>query len=108
MRFYTKYYIFIVLLLISCNNKNKSVSETAVFGGGCFWTLDYYFEKIKGVKQVKCIYTGSGSEAVSIIYDPAQVSFEKLCKIFMGIHSPETEYKAQYRSVIQTNNHENF
>ena len=108
MRFHSKYYIFIVFLLISCNNRSKKVNETVIFGGGCFWTLDYYFEKVEGVKEVSCIYTGSGSEAVSVLYDPAQVSFEKLCRVFMGIHAPETNYKPRYRSVIQTNNKDHF
>ena len=41
-------------------------------------------------------------------YDTKEVSFERLCKISMAIHKAETEFKANYRSVIQTNNEEDF
>ncbi len=108
MPIYTKICIFIALFLSSCSENAKNLNEIAVFGGGCFWTLDYYFEKVDGVNEVTCIYTGSSSEAVLVKYDPQKVSFSKLCRIFMEIHAPETNYKAKYRSVIQTSNPQNF
>ena len=103
-----KYCILTVLFLCSCSKNAKILNEMAVFGGGCFWTLDFYFEKIDGVQEVICVYTESGSEAVQVKYDPQKVSFSKLCKVFMKIHAPETDYKAKYRSLIQTDNPENF
>ena len=108
MLFYVKIWTFLTLFLLSCSKSQENSDDYAVFGGGCFWTLDYYFEQVEGVKSVKCIYTQNGSEAVFLNYDSSKVSFYKLCQIFMKIHSPETAYKEKYRSVIQTDNEENL
>ena len=79
-------------------------TETAIFAGGCFWGVEYYMEKEKGVISVESGYTGghtqhpsyeevcSGTtghiEAVKIIYDPSKTSYEKLAKLFFEIHDP--------------------
>jgi peptide-methionine (S)-S-oxide reductase len=97
--------------------------QTAVFAGGCFWGLEAVFEHIKGVSDVTSGYSGgtaktanyetvsSGksahAEAVKIIYDPAQVSYQQLLKVFFAIAHDPTELNrqgpdtgTQYRSAI--------
>jgi len=96
--------------------------ETAVLGGGCFWCLEAVFEQVQGVKSVTSGYCGGRqanptyaevcegdtghAEVVEIKFDPAQVSFQDLLKIFFAIHNPTTlnrqgdDIGTQYRSVI--------
>ena len=70
----------------------------ATFAGGCFWCMEGPFDKIKGVVSTTSGYTGgkvdnpsyqqvsAGStghtEAVQIVYDPKQVSYDKLLEVF--------------------------
>ncbi|MCS5421125.1 peptide-methionine (R)-S-oxide reductase MsrB [Psychrilyobacter piezotolerans] len=70
--------------------------EKAVFAGGCFWCMEHPFEKMEGVKSVVSGYTGgttinptyenygSGGhiEVVEIIYDPNEVSYGELLKVY--------------------------
>jgi peptide methionine sulfoxide reductase msrA/msrB len=68
--------------------------DTAVFAGGCFWTVEHAFDEVPGVLSAVSGFTGGsvknpsymqvveGStghlEAVQVIYDPAKVSYETL------------------------------
>jgi peptide-methionine (S)-S-oxide reductase len=97
--------------------------QTAVFAGGCFWGMQGVFEHVKGVKQVLSGYSGgtvkdpsyemvsSGStghaESVQIKFDPSQVSYGTLLRVFFSVaHNPtELNYQGpdtgtQYRSAI--------
>jgi len=97
--------------------------QTAVFAGGCFWGVEAVFEHIKGVSLVTSVYSGGAkqtadyenvsggetghAEAVKIIYDPAQVSYEQLVKVFFAVAHDPTELNrqgpdtgTQYRSAI--------
>jgi len=89
-------------------DKKKKAANTelarAYFAGGCFWGVEYYLEKIKGVKEVtsgymggkvknptyeQVSYTPTGHiETVEVFYDPSQVSYETLAKTFFEIHDP--------------------
>jgi peptide-methionine (S)-S-oxide reductase len=97
--------------------------QTAVLAGGCFWGVEGVFERLKGVTDVVSGYSGgeaataqyevvsSGStghaESVKITYDPKQISYGMLLKIYFSIaHDPtELNYQGpdhgtQYRSAI--------
>lgn len=99
-----------------------SAQAAAVFAGGCFWCVEAVFEQLKGVNEVISGYAGgsaedadyrtvcSGStdhaEVVKIIYDPSQITFGQLLKVFFATHDP-TQLNAQgpdtgrqYRSAI--------
>ena len=101
MYFLLKISLFLLFFSSSCKKEIASTAHEAVFGGGCFWVLDYYFEKLDGVIDCKCIYTASGSEAVLIKYDPQKVTYTKLCNLFFELHNPASDFKAQYKSIIQ-------
>jgi len=97
-------------------------SETAVFGGGCFWCLEAVFDSLKGVKSVESGYMGGHVnnptyrqvcggdtghvEVVRITFDPQEISFRDLLEVFFSIHDPTTlnrqggDVGIQYRSVI--------
>ncbi|HEV2296535.1 MAG TPA: bifunctional methionine sulfoxide reductase B/A protein [Tepidisphaeraceae bacterium] len=94
----------------------------AVLAGGCFWCVEGVFEELAGVHDVISGYAGgdkatanyqavsSGgtkhAEAVKIIYDPKQVSYEQLLKVHFATHDPTTKDRQgndvgpQYRSAI--------
>ena len=94
----------------------------ATFGAGCFWCVEAIFQELKGVDSVLSGYAGgelekptykqvcSGltghAEVVQILYDPQQISFEKLLEVFWQTHDPTTlnrqgnDIGTQYRSVI--------
>jgi peptide-methionine (S)-S-oxide reductase len=97
--------------------------ETAVFAGGCFWCTEAVFEQLAGVEQVISGYAGGDkasarydvvsagrtdhAEVIQIQYDPAQISFGQLLKVFFGAaHDPTQlnrqgpDYGRQYRSAI--------
>ena len=81
------------------NNENI---KKAYYAAGCFWGVEYHFEKIKGVISAISGYMGgnitnpsyemvctgfSGHlEVVEVIYDENIVSFETLTKLFFEIH----------------------
>ena len=101
--------------------KNTEI-ETAVFAGGCFWCTESDFDKVKGVvattsgyigghkknptyKEVSAGGTGH-TEAVKIDYDPGQVSYAELLKVFWRSIDPTMpdaqfcDHGSQYRSGV--------
>ncbi len=102
--------------------------RSAYFAGGCFWGVEYHFEKLEGVKAAVSGYMGgtlnnpsyrevcTGQtghlEVVRVDYDPNIVDFETLTKLFFEIHDPEQtngqgpDIGPQYLSAIFYNNEE--
>ncbi len=96
--------------------------KKAYFAGGCFWGVEYYLEKLEGVKNVTSgymggtyvnptyrdvIYKNTGHyESVEVEYDPDVVSYESIAKLFFEIHDPTQvngqgpDIGNQYLSVI--------
>lgn len=82
--------------------KNNTI-KSAYFAAGCFWGVEYYFEKLEGVKTAISGYMGghlkdptyhdicTGTtghlEVVQVNYDSEKISFEELVKFFFEIHN---------------------
>jgi peptide methionine sulfoxide reductase msrA/msrB len=112
----------ISLDFIPAEIKSETKIEKAIFAGGCFWGMEYQFEKVDGVKSVVSGYIGGTkdnptykevcntntghAEAVEVTYDASKVSYEELAKLFFEIHDPtQLNYQGpdvgeQYRSEI--------
>ena len=97
--------------------------ETAVFAGGCFWGVDAVFRHVRGVLHVVSGYAGGSAataryelvstdttghaESVEVTFDPRQVSYQQLLRVFFTVaHDPTQRNRqgpdegTQYRSVL--------
>lgn len=97
--------------------------QVAVLAGGCFWGVEAVFAQVKGVRAVTAGYAGGTAEtatyasvssettghaeAVRIVYDPRQVSYATLLRVFFSVaHDPTTlnrqgpDHGPSYRSAI--------
>ena len=97
--------------------------ETAVFAGGCFWGVDAVFRHVRGVLHVVSGYAGGSAataryelvstdttghaESVEVTFDPQQVSYQQLLRVFFTVaHDPTQRNRqgpdegTQYRSVL--------
>jgi peptide methionine sulfoxide reductase msrA/msrB len=116
--------ISMLLIMTSCHNSSNAQNEkgpimnekpkkthTATFAGGCFWCVESDFEKIKGVVEVISGYTGGHKEnpsykevsaggtghveAIQVLYDPAEVTYEELLDVFWK-HIDPTDPDGQF------------
>lgn len=97
--------------------------QTAVFAGGCFWGMEAVFERVKGVRAVTAGYAGGSrdtatydqvstettghAEAIKVAFDPRQVSYATLLRVYFSIAHDPTSLNHQgpdsgpsYRSAI--------
>lgn len=102
-------------------------SETAVLAGGCFWGVQGVYQHVKGVTSAESGYAGGDAatanydtvssettghaESVRITYDPSQITFGQLLRVFFGVVQDPTELNFQgpdvgpsYRSVVFAQN----
>jgi peptide-methionine (S)-S-oxide reductase len=101
----------------------SSSEQTAILAGGCFWGMEAVFEHLKGVTNVESGFSGgtaatanyervSGggtdhAEAVKITYNPTQISYGQLLKVYFALAHDPTQLNRQgpdtgpqYRSAI--------
>jgi peptide-methionine (S)-S-oxide reductase len=113
----------IVPLTASATAAAKEPKETAVLAGGCFWGMEGVFEHIKGVTDVTSGYAGGSAkdanydhvssertghaEAVRIRFDPRQISYAQLLRVYFSVAHDPTQLNRQgpdtgpsYRSAI--------
>ncbi len=98
--------------------------EVATLGGGCFWCLEAVFKELRGVTWVMSGYAAGQvlnptykavcggatghAEVVQVKFDPAQLDYADLLRVFFTIHDPTTlnrqgnDVGTQYRSIILT------
>jgi peptide-methionine (S)-S-oxide reductase len=100
-----------------------SGQATAVFAGGCFWGVEAVFKHVKGVTKSTSGYSGGSqmtakymvvgtgttghAESVEVKYDPSQVTYGQLLRVFFSVaHDPTQlnrqgpDWGTQYRSAI--------
>jgi peptide-methionine (S)-S-oxide reductase len=97
-------------------------TQQATLAGGCFWCLEAVFDDLKGVLAVESGYSGGAlenpsyqavctgttghAEVVRIEFDPQEISFADLLRVFFSIHDPTSlnrqgaDVGTQYRSAI--------
>ncbi len=103
--------------------------QTAVVAGGCFWGIQAVFQHVKGVISATSGYSGGEAktaqyeivstgetghaESVKITYDPAQITYGELLRVFFSVAHDPTQLNrqgpddgTQYRSVIFYGNDE--
>ena len=106
----------------STSETTTQAEATATLAGGCFWCTEAVFERMQGVKDVVSGYIGGTvpnptyeqvcskktghAEAIEIVYDPTQTTYEELLEVFFKTHDPTTRNKQgadegpQYRSAV--------
>lgn len=102
--------------------EKKVATQTAYFAGGCFWGVEYYFQKNDAVLSTAVGYMGGDkknptysevcagntgfAETIEVVFDPAKTSFEKMAILFFETHDPTQinrqgpDIGQQYRSEI--------
>ena len=103
-------------------------NEMATLGGGCFWCIEPIYQDMRGVVSVKPGYAGGDvpnptyeqvcgkrtghAEVIQVEFDPAEVSYADLLRVFFTIHDPTTKDQQgadrgpQYRSIVLTHSDE--
>lgn len=98
------------------------MSEMATLGGGCYWCLEAFYQRVRGVSSVVSGYSGGHvdnptadrvyegdtghAEVVQVTFDPSVISYKEILEIFFVMHDPTTlnrqgnDVGDEYRSVI--------
>ena len=108
---------------VDATAEKQAKTAKMVLAGGCFWCTEAVFERLQGVKSVVSGYAGDSAEkadykkvsagstnhaeAIEITYDPSQISFGQILKVFFSVaHDPTQlnkqgpDWGKQYRSAI--------
>jgi peptide-methionine (S)-S-oxide reductase len=89
-----------------------AATETAVLSGGCFWGLQGVYEHVRGVRQVLAGYAGGPkglaqyelvstgttghAESVKIVFDPRQISYGEILRIYFSVATDPTQLNQQF------------
>src|SRR5215217_3661459 len=101
---------------------SRMTTEIVTFGAGCFWGVEYVFERVPGVLRTDvgyeggttenptyrdvCSHTTGHVEVARVTFDPSVVTFDQLLEVFWAMHDPTQvdrqgpDVGDQYRSVI--------
>ena len=101
---------------------SATANRLATLAGGCFWCLEAVFKDLRGVSRVESGYSGGHvanpsykqvctgttghAEVVQVTFDPTEIAYEDLLRVFYSIHDPTTlnrqgnDVGTQYRSAI--------
>ncbi len=102
---------------------DSHAKQTAVLAGGCFWGVEAVFDHLKGVDKVVSGFAGGErstahydmvstgttghAESVQIVFDPSQITFGQILKVYFAVAHDPTELNrqgpdqgTQYRSAI--------
>lgn len=108
---------------VDAQKASTSGQQTMVVAGGCFWGIQAVFQHVKGVLRATSGYSGGSAntaeyetvstggtghaESVEIVFDPSQVTYGELLRVFFSVAHDPTELNrqgpdegTQYRSVI--------
>ena len=102
---------------------SAAAQQSAVISGGCFWGIQAVFQHVKGVISATSGYAGGSAktaeyeivstgetghaESVQIVYDPSQITYGELLRVFFSVAHDPTQLNrqgpdsgTQYRSSI--------
>jgi peptide-methionine (S)-S-oxide reductase len=114
---------------VDASKAAKPGEESTVVAGGCFWGVQAVFQHVKGVISATSGYSGGEAktaeyevvstgetghaESVKVVWDPSQITYGELLRVFFSVAHDPTELNrqgpddgTQYRSVIFYNNDE--
>lgn len=96
--------------------------ELTTLGGGCYWCLETFYQRLEGVTKVTSGYSGGTvdnpnadrvyrgdtghAEVVQLEFDPTVISYKEILEVFFVMHDPTTldrqgnDVGDEYRSVI--------
>src|SRR3982750_499968 len=103
--------VLALLLALRVSTPLPPTEQVAVFAGGCFWGVEAVFEHVKGVTRVTSGYAGGSmpspsygalssggtghAESVQVVFDPAQISYGTLLRIFFSVAHDPTQLNRQ-------------
>jgi len=108
--------------LAADQNTKPGEKHVMIVAGGCFWCIEGVFRQLRGVTdatsgyaggtketatyEAVCSHTTDHAEAVRVTYDPAQITYGTLLRVFFTLHDPTTKDRQgpdsgrQYRSAV--------